>query len=121
MTAAVVTVAGERQRLDIGKVISETFRLFGRNLRPLLLGSAVLIAGPELAAGFVQWNGVREMHEGIFTTGPTALMAPLIAFLFGLLNLWFQGGVNRFINDDVLGRKANLTGDILETGGCCTA
>ncbi len=117
MTAATVTMAGERQRLDIGKVFSETFRLFGRNLRPLLMGSAVLVAAPQLAVGFVQWNGAREMREGIFTTGPTALVGALAAILFGILNLWFQGGVNRFINDDLLGRKANLVGDILETGG----
>jgi MFS family permease len=105
MTDAAAVEAG---KIDIGRVIQETFQVIGRNFTSFTILSAVLVGLPTVLMTGLQ----GQMGAQDFRFGPGLFLSWLVAIVTSAI---LQGALVYGTVQDMNGRRSGV-GDILTTG-----
>lgn len=110
----------EAGKIDLGRVISETFRVIGRNIATFSILGLVLSGIPVGIVSFIQAGWARTQLAGIstgtFDFSPSLIMGSVWAGLASLITTAIlQGALIHTTVQDLSGQKPSM-GDSLATG-----
>lgn len=74
-----------RARFELGRVVSQTFGVIGRNAPGFLMLSAVLVAAPTLAVGLVQMSMAQPGLAGAPNMTPSGILVGLVGVVVQLM------------------------------------
>lgn len=114
-------LALERGKIDLGRVIAETFRVIGRNIASFSLLALLLSGVPTAIVGWLQATTLRAqldqgLASGTFTFSPAAMTAGMVGGLTALVTMAILQGALIYVTvQDLNGQKVSI-GDALAAG-----